>query len=227
MGFILLGLLAAGAIYKHQKPSGLSTMKQDLDSVQVRQLSLFWSYVVDGMQGKQGDTKEPLVLAEEWQLADPGYATYSNERNQQRLALVLFYFSTGGDFWTNNTGWLSYDIDECEWFSHSPLDQVCDNEGNYLSLHLDNNNLVGTLTTNIGLLTTLTYLDISVNSISSTMPSSFQTLTNLGYFNLAYNTLNGSIPIGLVTELTSLRQLGVNNNLLTGTIPSDVANLQR
>ena len=206
---ILLGQLAFGVIYRNHTPVS--------ETVTPRQLSVFWSFAMN----------DSGALADEWQKEDPGYPTYSNDRNQQRLALATFYFATGGSLWTNNTGWLSYDIDECEWFSHSPLDQVCDDEGYYLHLHLDNNNLVGTLTAEMAILSNLTLLDLSSNSLSNTIPSSFQALTNLGYLNLAHNALNGSIPIGLMTQLTSLRQLGVNNNLLTGTIPSDVGNLQR
>ena len=114
----------------HQKPNDLLRKQQGSVTVQTRQLSsLFWSFVVNGIDGKQGETNDSLELAKEWQQADPRYLTYSNERNQQRLALATFYFSTGGDLWTENTGWLSYDIAECEWFSYSPLDQVCNDEG--------------------------------------------------------------------------------------------------
>jgi hypothetical protein len=96
---------------------------------------------------KQDETNSPVELAKVWQSSDPWFPEYSEERNEQRLTLATFYFATGGNFWTNNTGWLSYDIAECEWFSRSPADQVCDGYGNYVRLHLYNNNLLGTLRT--------------------------------------------------------------------------------
>ena len=174
-----------------------------------------------------GETNEPLAWAEDWQMADPGFASYSNKQNQQRLALATIYYATTGIVWTNNTGWLSYDIDECQWFSQSPVDQVCDDEGNYLHLHLNNNNLVGTIPAETGFLSNLIFLDLSSNSLNSTIPSSLQTLTSLYYINLAYNTLNGSIPLAIWTQLTNLTQLGLSNNMLTGSIPSEIGGLQR
>ena len=170
---------------------------------------------------------DPLALAEAWQLADPIYSEYSRGRNEQRLALATFYFATGGDNWTNNEGWLSYDINECKWHSGSPFDQVCDAESNYLRLHLDNNNLTGTIPAETSFLSTLIYMDLSFNSLTGTIPSTLQNLTNLDDLNLAFNALNGSITLGLFTQLTSLRHFSLTNNLLTGSIPSEVRNLQR
>jgi len=35
--------------------------------------------------------------------------------SQQRYALATFYYSTGGDSWTEKTNWLT-DVSECDWF---------------------------------------------------------------------------------------------------------------
>jgi Leucine rich repeat len=192
-----------------------------------QQLSLSQLPSVDEIEGKQGDTNDPLSLAQAWQLADPRVLSYSEERNEQRLALATFFFATNGDLWANKTGWLSYDIEECEWFSRASSDQVCDSNGNYVYLHLDNNRLMGMLPAETSYLSNLQSLDLSSNSLKNTIPSSLQTLTNLDYFNLGYNAFNGSIPVGLLTQLTNLRHLSVNSNLLKGTIHSEVGNLQR
>jgi Leucine-rich repeat (LRR) protein len=166
-------------------------------------------------------------LAKAWQASDPRFPEYSEERNEQRLTLATFYFSTGGKFWTNNTGWLSFDIAEREWFSRSPADQGCGDDGNYVRLHLYNNNLLGTLPVETSSLTNLRFIDLNFNFVLNTIPSSLQTLTKLDYLNLAYNSFTGSIPVGDLAHLIKLRQFAVNNNLLNGTIPSEVGNLQR
>jgi hypothetical protein len=158
-------------------------------------------------------TSMSSILAGAWQQADPQYTFYSSERNVQRLALATLYYATNGNLWINNTGWLSYDISECEWFSHSSLDQICDSNGSYLHLHLDNINLVGTIPNETSLLSNLELLNLSGNALTSTIPSPLEKLTNLNYFILAYNSLNGSIPVGVLTRLSNLSQLGLNNNL--------------
>lgn len=113
-------------------------------------------YVVDGGgQAQQGlynqfvslnddaaTNNSPLGLAAKWQDADPFLATYTEERRVQRLVLALLYYSTNGRYWRNNQGWLSYgDKHECEWYSKSPPDRVCDESGVYTALHLNANGM--------------------------------------------------------------------------------------
>jgi Leucine-rich repeat (LRR) protein len=229
---VLLGILALGGTYMYWQPNRLIATQLDSEIAVPSQRKLSTIYVLlpfseEEIEVKQVETNSPVALAQAWQTSDPGFPSYSEARNEQRLALATFYYATGGSFWTNNTGWLSYDIAECEWFSRSPSDQVCDGDGNYLRLHLDNNNLLGTLPIGISALSNLQSLDLNFNYLLNSIPSSLQTLTTLDYINLAFNSFTGSIPVGLLVPLINLRQLAVNNNLLNGTIPSEVGNLQR
>ena len=49
-----------------------------------------------------------------------------------------------GDWEGNNDGWLDYDVSECEWYSDSPVELVCEGDV-YRRLHLVSNGLVGTI----------------------------------------------------------------------------------
>ena len=222
-------LLGVGARDKHREQIRVHEIPPNSDATFHRNLQTSWQQALadELLVDSPGGSSRSLASATEWQQADERFGNYSDQRNQQRLVLATFYFATGGILWTNNTGWLSYAIDECEWYSRSPLDQVCNDDGFYLHLNLDNNNLDGTLPTEMFLLSNLTLLNLSNNSLSNTIPSSLQNLTSLTYINLAYNALNGSIPATLLTQLTALEQLGLDSNLLTGTIPSGISNLQR
>ena len=60
---------------------------------------------------------DPEEIALDWFNNDPNLASFSQERKAQRLALAHFFYATGGENWSNNSGWLSYGTNECDWFS--------------------------------------------------------------------------------------------------------------
>ena len=62
----------------------------------------------------------------------------------QRESLIALYDATNGDNWDDNTGWLS-DSDECNWFGVG-----CTSGGIVTELELDDNNLIGTIPSDIG-----------------------------------------------------------------------------
>ena len=96
-------------------------------------------------------------------------------------------------------------------------------------LVLSRNALLGTIPTQIGLLTSLTYycltnLDLSTNALTGSIPSQIGLLMNLTHLDLFNNTLIGSIPSHF-GQLMSLTLLDLHNNALTaGTIPSSFCN---
>ena len=94
-------------------------------------------------------------------------------------------------------------------------------------LWLDGNpNLGGTLPKNIGTMTTLQSLSLTVNQLTGTIPSEIGLLgaINLKEMWLFDNKLQGTIP----TEFGSLFKMSifqVEGNDLTGTMPSEICNL--
>ena len=64
-----------------------------------------------------------------------------------RYALATLYYSTGGENWNNQTGWL-VDPDVCNWYPQvvsTPPTSICADNGDVLFMSLGNNVLVGTL----------------------------------------------------------------------------------
>jgi len=88
---------------------------------------------------------------------------------------------------------------------------------------LNINDLNGIFPSEIGKLTKLTLLDLDTNDLSGTIPSQIGLLLQLTALVLNDLHLNGNIPseIGLLP----LDNLNLANNLFTGEIPSQIANL--
>ena len=69
------------------------------------------------------NSDSPQGKALSWTIGDALLNTnYSDERILQRFALATLYFSTGGESWYDNSGWLEEEINECNWFSRKMLD---------------------------------------------------------------------------------------------------------
>ncbi len=130
------------------------------------------------------------------------------------LQLVDFYYATGGDGWTDNSGWLENPVSE--WFGVTLSGDGCSVEK--LELFIDiviGNNLVGTLPDlNLPNLEVLTLHD---NKLYGGIPN-FSTLTKLSDLDLSYNKLSGNIPD--FSNLTNLSSLNLEGNSLSGAIPN-------
>lgn len=94
----------------------------------------------------------PQNQAYNWLLEDPNLSLYSNQTKIQRYALATMYYSTNGDNWTNNAGWLGHG-NECDWYS--TLDGASCSNGSMMYLHERSNNLAGTIPEEIGILSNL------------------------------------------------------------------------
>jgi len=159
---------------------------------------------------------------------EPG--TADDDRIIQRYVLVVFYYATGGDGWTNKEGWLG-GSNECDWFKVD-----CIFGGDMVTLLSPTvNNLVGSLPSEVGSLGNLAYLDLgrnqftdepylSRNQLSGGIPSELGGLSRLAYLDLSRNQLSGGIP----SELGGLSRLGflvLSSNQLSGPIPSQLGQL--
>ncbi|KAI7726504.1 hypothetical protein M8C21_019018 [Ambrosia artemisiifolia] len=92
-------------------------------------------------------------------------------------------------------------------------------------LHLDHNELNGSIPESIIKMTNLRVLDMSSNKLVNLIPKSLGGLKILEVLDLSSNQLNGKIPIS-IGKLCNLKFLNLSNNNLEGTIyESHFANL--
>lgn len=136
----------------------------------------------------------------------------------ERDALVVLYNATDGDNWTDNTNWLS---DEPVWNWYGINTNA---EGYVNGIFLDQNNLSGSLPSDLGNLTYVSHIYLHGNQLTGSIPSELGNLSNLNFLLLALNQLSGSIPPEL-GNLTNLIQLKLHTNQLSGSIPPELGNL--
>jgi hypothetical protein len=146
----------------------------------------------------------------------------------QRWALAVVYYSTGGDDWfqcfENNTAcgnflpFLNQEAflspsNECEWAGISCNAQACVTE-----IEFEENNLVGTIPTEMGLFENLAIWGMERGGLQGTIPTEIGRLSDtLIFLDLDFNLLTGTLPPELFT-LVGLNQLDLNNNFLEGNV---------
>jgi hypothetical protein len=102
-------------------------------------------------------------------------------------ALVDLYNTTGGDNWTNNSGWLQTN-EVCSWYGI-----YCD--VGLEDIDLDNNNLVGTLNVDFSDITNLMHLDLENNNLDGDMTTIMSHLPlNVTTLDFENNSFTGTIP---------------------------------
>ncbi|XP_042990219.1 probable leucine-rich repeat receptor-like protein kinase At1g35710 [Carya illinoinensis] len=85
--------------------------------------------------------------------------------------------------------------------------------------------LRGSIPPEIGILSKLTYLDLSYNNLTGEFPDhSLRNLTRLDLLDISKNRISGCIP-PVLGDLLKLTYLDLSYNSLTGSIPSDIAQL--
>ncbi len=134
----------------------------------------------------------------------------------EKQVLEKFYCDTGGADWTYKTNWGDAYI--YDWVG------VITQGEKVTHLDLYENNLTGTIPSELGSLTNLQYLDLYENNLTGTIPSELGSLTNLQNLNLDGNNLSGTIPAEL-GSLTNLQNLNLDGNNLSGTIPRELGSL--
>jgi Leucine-rich repeat (LRR) protein/sugar lactone lactonase YvrE len=135
-------------------------------------------------------------------------------------ALVTFYDSLGGNNWTNKTGWKQTNTPCNGWYN------VACKDGHVSHIHLEENNLVGTIP-DLSALTELEALAIGKNAgITGAFPDISQ-LSKLFHLSVGATNLSGSLPANIV-DASQLRELGVGETKLSGELPdfSQLTNLQ-
>ena len=199
-----------------QTPSSEITAPPFEDSI----ISTFVSSLPPQTLAVLQDSSSPQAQALTWLSGNTRLAEYTEERLLQRFVLATLYYSTNGDSWTNNLGWLSND-DECTWNTVNPLNCAAQE---MRIIHLSERNLQGTIPWEIGLLTSLIEIDLSLNSLDGLIPSSIGQLQQLEGIFLYFNNLWGTIPTEVGT-LENLLYLDLELNALSSPLPSEIQNL--
>jgi Leucine-rich repeat (LRR) protein len=143
------------------------------------------------------------------------------DRASDSLALVALYNSLGGADWDDNSNWLDETVFLEDWYG---VTTSAAETGSVTRLDLSDNDLSGTIPSDIGNFGSIERLDLSDNNLSGTIPSDIGDLTSLEQLKLQGNSLSGSIP-GAIGSLTDLKWLDLSNNSLSGSIPSAIGSL--
>lgn len=131
------------------------------------------------------------------------------------------YFALEGTRWQDDTNWLQ-GPSPCSglWYGIS-----CSSKGS-ISISLEQNDLQGSLPTELGLLRSLETLEIWRNGISGSLPSEIGLLMKLQTLDFHLTLIHSELPseIGMLTELS---KFSVSNAPLTGPIPSEIGNMSK
>ena len=137
-------------------------------------------------------------------------------------ALISIYNESNGASWTINTGWIDgaagTNCDVCTWYG-----VVCNGFGRVKELNVNGNNLTGNLSDAIGDLQSLEKINLFDHSMTGSIPDVLNMLDNLRYVDLSNGSFSSSIPD--FTGLQELEIIYLENNSLTGELPSAVADL--
>ncbi len=135
-----------------------------------------------------------------------------------REILEHLYRNTDGRNWRQSAGWLT-DAPLAQW------DGVeTDAAGRVVGLRLGGYGLSGSFPAELGQLTALRELDLSVNELAGSIPPELGGLTDLTSLVLRRNVLTGSIPpeLGRLPVLLTMR---LSDNDLSGSIPPQLGDL--
>lgn len=158
--------------------------------------------------------------ANRWMLDDPHLDTYSYERSLQRFGLVMTYYTTHGDNWTRRDHWLSYDVSECEWYSHCSMPEyedtpICDEDGHIIKIALASNNLQGSFIRFSGSFPYLKIYDVADNKIHGTVPHIVSS-PYMEVFILSNNEFEGQLSGDGGFSSFGLRVAKLDNNNFAG-----------
>ncbi|KAL2316996.1 hypothetical protein Fmac_030872 [Flemingia macrophylla] len=106
-----------------------------------------------------------------------------------------------------------------------PIPHRIGNLSRISQLKMDHNLFSGFIPREIGALHNLEYLSLRANGLNGSIPPTIGMLTNLVTLDLSSNSLSDAIPSFSITNWTSLEQLILFNNLLSGPIPEELGKL--
>lgn len=138
----------------------------------------------------------------------------------ERDALVALFESTGGSGWINRDGWLS-DAEPGNWYGVDT-----DSQGHVTRIVLNENNLVGSIPSELGVLVHLSRLSLQRNKLTGEIPPELGRVESIDTLDVYMNGLGGPIPRELLgLEEVALLLLGFNQ--LSGPIPPGLGSMPR
>ena len=154
------------------------------------------------------------------------------ERFVQRYTLAVLFYSLGGAEWTYNLDFMS-SSHECGWFraekGNDDLEYAvgvtCNNKLLVKDIFIVNNNLKGSLPSELQFLLHLELISFRHNAVTGSIPSELSHLSStLAYLDLSKNSLEGTLSQS-IGSLKHLKALGLADNTMDGTLPSQLGNL--
>ena len=137
----------------------------------------------------------------------------------RRWIVALLWFSMGGPEWRTKNRWLG-NSHECDWYGIE-----CNSDLRVIGIILNNNKLIGSIPTEIGIFRSLEKLNLRRNMIQGTLPTEIGNIINLEALLLMSNSIEGKIPT-TIGKLKNLEYIGLGINSLVGPIPSEIGNLE-
>jgi hypothetical protein len=124
------------------------------------------------------DPNSPQSQALQWLVSQDQTITLDNlDRLTQRYAIMVLFYACGGENWS---GYLTPLSQEGETNECDLPDFTCDEFGSIVYVKLINQEMVGRLPDEIGLLTALAGLNLANNDLEGTIPDALFRLSNLG-----------------------------------------------
>ena len=133
---------------------------------------------------------------------------------------------------------MNSEVHECQWSSVMAIptftNQIvnmgvsCNRQNqDVTTIFLPNNQLEGTIPSEIGFVSSLTLFGLQDNHIHGTLPVTLEHWNNaLLYFNMNQNLLTGTIP-DFVGDWNNIEVIGVEHNLMTGSLPPSFGTASR
>jgi Leucine-rich repeat (LRR) protein len=223
-------------------PSELSRISQmniflannKIDAIAPELCSLSWNggapaaLGCDGILCKKG-TFNVLGRAREGTPCDPcsnsDYAKYLGSTkcgpDLDMDILSVLYIDLGGSDWTKSDGWMESN-DVCTWYGIT-CGEEGDSQGRVTGIALGQNNLVGTVISEVFELPYLTLLDLRTNNITL----SFDGMLNAQKLETLYLSQTNIKSLKGIAYGVSLKTLHLTDNYLTGTFPEEIFDLVR
>mmetsp|Transcript_17965 Transcript_17965/g.37033 ORF Transcript_17965/g.37033 Transcript_17965/m.37033 type:complete len:372 (-) Transcript_17965:1495-2610(-) len=213
---VLVGIIVLSVILARMKGDGLgkSTDKLEGDNIFLSNPSDIYALLEPRVHNPEAlldmDTPEGRafnILLNETKTESsivlrPGFYT-------QRYALLVLYFGTNGENWTNTTGWSDRSEAYEEWHGVHAEDSVV------VGIDLEGNNLQGKIAEDFCLMSGLNFVRLSSNMVG--LPSCLSKLSQLRELDFRRNGFVGGLPSNLYT-IPSLTSLQLSDNEFVGSI---------